>query len=312
MSYSGQTTGLKATKVFIVRDDYTTQADIKALVDSGAEGELGIHLEDSANIVTAALTEGNRFRIIQKRADDIHTSGIFPFQVGSAYCVDYKAGQKKIMSVKVNVPATKKDQVFIVRLYDFTESTSINYIESYDFTSVTGSETAAQIAAKIKQDFDVKETKKQVSGFGEPTRFTMTVSGDTLSISTIDPQTIFGVNTQADLEGNATITTTQEFLAENAGYDYVSTLEFEGQNFDGYLHAAMVNRFDNWGQMPKWAELGCTYDLIYIQPVIREKGMSLPFRENVHLPMIAIACKTATAGTSGSPVYTSLKTIFGL
>ena len=325
VSYSTKTSGLSATDIFVLplAGGYSNEANLALLAASipANEGELGVYENATNTLVTAALTAGQQFRIYQKVNANVFPSAVFthtPTEKNYAYCTDFVASVNQVDTVTITASATAIGQRFAIRLFDTTEGSQPYSVEEYEFISVTGAETPTQIAAGIVANYVAKKNQSILYSRGLLTVYTVSSVAAIITITTTNIRTIFTTVFTAIIAGiesniGATIAKATPYKAGTATAADLKQIEFEGQNFDGYVDRLQVNKFEYWGSLTQFIKTSCSYDFIYLNPnYVNSGGLNRPAQEETLLRKVLIVIETATPGTSGSPAYTALKTIFGL
>lgn len=318
MSYSTKMSGFGATDIYVIpkTGGYSNDATIAAMVTAinSNEGETGLYNPDTSALITTALNAGDKYRIYQKMRGQLWPSAVFTHRPNDdkyAYCQNYVAPVRQVTTVTVTAGATLKGQTFGIKLFDKTEAAQPWTTEYYTFVSVTGAETAAQIAAGIVANYTTRKQLYDLRGWDKQTIYTITASGADIVITTVDIRTHFDTVISDELVG--TIVETTPWKAGTMTAQDILQLEFEGQNFSGRLNLITVNRFENWGSPAFFAKPECTYDLVFVNPYYEKQGgLNRPHQTETLLRRVLFMIETDAVGTSGSPSYTALKTIFGL
>jgi hypothetical protein len=318
MSYSTKMTSFGATDIYIIplTGGYSNDATIGAMAAAvnSNEGETGLYNPDTKALITAALNPGDKFRIYQKMKGQLWPSAVFvhrPTDQNYATCWNYVAPVRQISTVTITAGATQKGQTFGIKVFDNTEASQPFSVEYYTFTSITGAETAAQIAAGIVANYDLRNSLYNWRGWDKGTIYNITVTGAVITITPKDIRTHFEAFTTDEAIG--TIATPTPWVAGTMTAQDLMQVEFEGQNFSGYTNLITVNRFENWGRPTNFAKTGCSYDLVFVNPYYEKLGgNNRPHQTETLLRRVLFAIETTTPGTSGSANYTAVKTIFGL
>lgn len=311
--YTFNTSGLTATK-FIpipVGAGITAEFDYPAFVAATDEYDVAFLGKDGA-LVATPLTAGTEFQIVQKLPNNELTQSAW-FTFGEAKTVeacDLIAGVGKEMTVTFNSGATAAGQQFSIRIFDTTEGARPYAVDQYSFTSITGSETATDIADGIVADYTAKEARKAKYKVGVDSRFTLTAAAGVVTIVAKDKYTLFDVVASQDAYGITTVATSTDYvLGEGEGY-LLKNVQLERETEEG-SRLGNTNRFDNWNTLANPFKEDCTYDSIKLFMKNFDQGET--HVGHLHLtPQVVFYVESSTPGTSGSAAYTALKTAFGL
>lgn len=318
-SYSRQTSGLPAAQVYVIpaTANYSNEADIHNLVLNGTNGELGAYNPETGALYAGAIPVGSPYQFYQSRGvagtKTIMSSAIFNQKTPKeAIACGYEAGLTMTKSLTVSSGATDKDQHFGLTILDTTETTQPEFTETYTFNSKTGTETAAQIAAGIYNNWLVQKTIQANKGYGARSRFNLTLAGNVITITPLSQLTLFVAGFYDSDLSNGLITDLTPWKKEEGSYAQVAQLEAEGNVFDEFKVGNYYNRLWNFGNPYLYSSVGCTYDLIILKARQEELGRNHPFRSLIMTPMVVIAAQTSTAGVSGSAAFTALRTVLGV
>lgn len=301
--YTGNTSGLTATNFFIMP---------KGSAFNAASNPYDVSVSVSGStLIAGPLAEGDKFQVTQLLPNDgINSSAHFTFGKASIIeACDYVPAQTQIKTCQVLRAATEVGESFILNIIDVTEGSVPNKVETYTFTSITGSETVDQIAAGIVDNYTKTETVKAKRNVGVKSNYTLTVTGDTITITANSVKTRFEVTVSGDFYP-ANITETQSHIVGEGEGFLMGNIELERQTFLG-SRLGDTDRFDNWNTLEKVIKPECSYDSIKLfMENFEQKSTSVGHIH--HAPQVVFYFETDTPGTSGSQPYTDAKTMFGL
>lgn len=313
--YSTYTSGLNGSPIFVLplAASISAQATLDLFRLNAGDGDIGFY-DDNNAICASPIPVGKKYRIVQKRG----TGATAPLQFSAQYThnpaeVDYctvVAGVNQSVTYTITAPATFVGQRFVIKIIDRTESTLPIIYEEYEFVSQTGAETAAQIAAGIKVAYDAIQTAYNFGKGGMLSRYSLTVAGAVITITTLDKRTFFESFAGDDLIGKYTFAVVTPWNSANSDDQWNAQMQFEASNFNGYTVGTNINTFDNWGQRYNYVTKGCTYDTVRINTrQLTPDTMTKPKNEIPFYLTTRILVQTAAPNVSGSPEFTALQTL---
>lgn len=310
--YFNQTTGLGHVPRYILPNAYTGAADYEAFINTGNIGDFAVIDPDTKAVISTALAPGDRFQLAQIIDVDgidfrprVMAKSPMVFDPECAKFCAYTAPVNQTFTIQISSPATQKGQAFGIRLHDVTEVHEFTPSERYEFVSVTGAETAADIAAGIKANYDLMEARYNSAARGVVSMFDITVAGDTLTVTTKDPWTRFNP-TVYENNRDAVITETVAWVSPVGTYEQVYQSHLEGDVMED-LKIDKVHIGDFWGKLRQFVDEGCTYDWFYICEKREERQGAYPnWEPRQYKAEIVLHADTATGPSA------ALRTIFGL
>lgn len=273
-------------------------------------GELAVYNPTTGEIYSTALQSGDEFAIAQTLGNgEIHFTNKMVYKPMCISKTDLVKGSPQAYTFTVTSAATAKGQEFELTIADKTDNTLNNIIDRLEFVSVTGAETAAQVAAGIKANFDSKFNSPQYNELGN--FYTVTVAGAVLTITAVDNGIDFGVFATSDFL-TGTLVNTVPYSPLIGDGEQVFFEEIAGSAYEG-LGVNRKTEFETYvGDPVPFSKKSCTYDAITI--IDKREWDSIggvPQIQNF-VNQTVLFIESTTVGTSGSASYTSLKTIFGL
>lgn len=291
--------------------DLTYDAFITKVDNNTANvGDFIIYNPTTGVVYTTALTTGNEFAIAQALGNgEIHFTNKMVYKPMCLSKTDLVKGSPQAYTYTVTSAATAKGQEFELTIADRTDNTLNNIIDRLEFVSVTGAETAAQVAAGIKAHFDSRFNSPQyneISNF-----YTVTVAGAVLTITAKDNGIDFGVFATSDFL-TGTLVNTVAFSPLIGDGEQVFFEEIAGSAYEG-LGVNNKTEFQSYiGDPVPFSKKSCTYDAVTI--IDRREWESIggvPQVQNF-VNQTVLFIESDVVGTSGSDSYTALETIFGL
>lgn len=319
MSYPRSTSGLPATQVYVIpaTANYSNEADIHSLVLNATSGELGAYNPETGALYSGAIPVGSPYQFYQSRGvagtKTIMSSAIFTQRTPKEMIAcPYEAGLTMTKSLTITAGATDKDQYFGLSILDITETTQPDFTETYTFNSKTGTETAAQIATGIYNNWLLQKIIFANKGYGARSRFTLSLAGNVITITPLSQLTLFTLGYYDSDLSNGLVTNLTPWKKEEGSYSQVAQLENEGIVFDEFKIGNYYDKLWNFGKPYIYSSVGCTYDLFILKARQEELGRNHPLRSTIMTPGLVIAVQTSTAGVSGSAAFTTLRTVFGV
>jgi hypothetical protein len=326
------TTGLNGKQVFVLPQtgDYTTEVDITAFMASAPTGALGIFDKNANTLITAALVAGQEYYIAQKvivngkktvnkSAIIKHTrnAGGSPVNAYGRVC-PLVVGALQSTSITIPSAATVKGQTFGIRIFDRGWASEKYPEEFYYFVSKTGAESAATIATNIIANYTAAQTLATNRGMGFfPSRYTIASGGaGVITITALDARTHFEIGWTPDVELTTvpTVTPVTAWKAAEGTAVEVKRLEWEGKHRDGYTIPLEKHVRDNYGGDYTFVVDGCTYDMIYLNPV-QDRGVLDVMDAKINYGVV-LAVQSTAAGTTDNGValtnMAALKTVLEL
>jgi len=284
---------------------YTDSTTVSGFVADALPGEIAVINPETKAVLTAALAEGDKFQFIHKLndKDEVAYSDTYIFKPNYLCSSDVIAGDNQVQTVTITSAATAKRQVFELAIMDETYPGRINKPHLFEFVSVTGAETAAQVAQGIMDNYNFIKDMIDLP-------FVMAISGAVLTITTKEEETRLVATVSQD--ATATIAITTPYVVASGTGESTYMEELAGAGYDG-LSNWKAHEYSDEGNMTPFSKKGCTYDEISINnpqtvPVLGHVPSMTIQTESPTLVRI----ETTAVGTSGSPAYTAMKTIFGL
>lgn len=297
-------------------------------LDVTTNGDLGIFNNTTKARITGAIPVGTEYFISQHRGFSPDGEAIVknsPTIIHDLTAVKYLAcghipNVLKKDEVIVTAPATEIGQTFDLKVTDITMHSEPHNFFTLSFESKTGTETITEIRDELLADY-TRQLNNVV--FGYPSEllpyFTVTASGTTgILIESKYPETTFITQLRNNLYSNATLNVNG--VGNSVAWVAGSGLGFQTQSHEelGHISAdfntfVTDSRYEISGQIDRFAKETCTYDYIQIDNHRREilSGGSQE-RYNRERMNVLVAVENTVAGTSGSLIYTALKTAFGL
>lgn len=285
---------------------YSTADELAIFIASAPAGAIAIIDPETKDILTTALAEGDKYQFIQKlntTENEVAYSDVYTHTTRILCATNTVAGVNQVTTLTVTSVATTVGQVFEMSILDQTYGTHKSKNHLFEFVSVTGAETAAQIAAGIYDNYLTVSERQDL-------HFTVAVAGAVLTVTTKDKETNLDVGAGFGLLATKAITTA--YVSANGTGETTYMEELAGSGYDG-LSAYGEHEFVNMGNMTPFSKTSCSYDEIAINnnQEFETLGHVTGVTMTTESPTV-LRIETTAAGTSGSATYTAIKTILGL
>jgi len=262
---------------------YTDDADYKTFVTTAVDGEIGIfdattHARIGPN---AAIVDGTRIYIAQKRNGDTKLSLPFDFYKKNVKFIGYTAPVKQVSTVTIAGvigTAFKIGDSISVRVIEITPGSMPWPTKQYDYTIKAG-DTPTTIATALTASINSTGIPNdQGDAF-----VTATSAAGVITITAMYFQSMF----KTSVLGSTFATVAESTVAyvEGSGYsDRVAEIEVEGLIYEGVTTQYPDNGFspDDFGSPNKFVVSGQSYNL-YQLSFYREQSSPTPLKSNKNL-----------------------------
>lgn len=309
--YYRTTKGYNAEVIVAPAVAYTTDATFEDFVDNAVEGEIGVFNADTMALLTdsAAITDGTRFFIAQKRNGEIFKTTASTYNSEQqkpvfSKRVAYTAPVKQVSTVTFSSTYTPaKDDAIIIKIIETTPGNE--QFPTWDFVvSAKAGEARSALLTRLAAVInDAKNPQNQELG----AVVTASLAGDVLTLTAANFESSFRIALPGLTYDVATVAYTTPFTQGSGYYEHVASLELEGNIYDGVTTQWPGDGFNpvEFGQPTQFAKVGSTYNLYYFFPIRDEKSPT-PVDRHFHYHNIVLAVELG----ANSP-NTALGKIFG-
>ena len=289
---------------------WSTQATYSLFVNNAGDGDIAAYLEAGTLVPQLTpLEAGDRYFIAQKRGTQVIKTPILTKGTLDTKTA-YQAPVKQTSTVTITQAALAKGDSFLLTLIDTTDSVGVDPMFSYEFVSVTGSETATQVAAGIVAAYNARLTKQSMTGYGEENRYTITSSGAVITIVALNNNQVFTpALTYNGTTSPATIATTVKmFIGFGTGIQ-VFEYERKGDIMDGNTFTNVDIRDIGWASQAKITNKPSTYDCVILKSTQGPEAQAgSTFDNYTYDTDVTLFIETDVVGTTGSAMYTAATT----
>lgn len=296
---------------------YTTDATFAAFVENAVEGEIGIYNADTNALITGTqLTDGQRFFIAQKRGANItgnthsvHRSIDMTWRSNQIRTQDQVASVRHNFNVLVNTGASAVGQRWNLRVEDTTYNTAPYPVIEFEFISESGNETAAQVAAGLRNNYNTTQASSERRGGYDPF-ITVSGSGANVVITAAYDRTRLLLTTRDQFSNRSTRTITETRVNPGIGNGAIVAHLEEQSNLNYGHNWTNTMRFEDGGSPTILGRTASTYDFIHIESTQTTlNGSSAGDQFSNFTTKALLAIETTSSGTSGSVLYTALQAI---
>jgi hypothetical protein len=299
--YYRNTLGLLAEVIVSADVALSADANYAAFVaDDANEGAIGIFNATTNALQTAALAEGDRYFIAQKKDAGTAKTSILTYRKASIKKIAYTAPVKQVSTVTFNsayVPA-RFDEL-VVSVIETTPGNQPFPRWSYSVQANLAESRAALLARLVVIINDPNGLNNSDQG----AVVAATLTGDVLTLTALFQGSSFRIALQEKAFDYASAVVTTSFK-QGSGYpDHVKELELHGNISDGnttqYPNQNATN--EEFGTPTKFAAPNATYDLYQID-TIREEASPTPVEQHkyYHHAIIAIPVGTTKSTALGT------------
>lgn len=257
------------------------------VADDANEGAIGVFNADTNVIQVAALAEGDRFFIAQKRDGDTHKTSVLTYTKKAIKKVAYTAPVKQVSTVTFSgtyVPA--RDEEIVVTVIETTPGNQPFPRWSYSVQAKQGESRAALLARLVA----IINDPNGLNNADQGAAVTASLAGDVLTLTAIYQGSSFRVALQEKAFDVATAVVTTAFK-QGSGYpEHISDLEFHGAIQDGArTQYPNQNATDaEFGAPSKFGVASAKYDVFQIDTV-RHEYSPTPVDQHQHYHHAIIA-----------------------
>lgn len=276
------TKGYNAEVIVAKATAYTARATVALFQANAVEGEIGVYDADTKALITAGLTVGQRFTVLQKRDGGILKMTPATFGPGVVKKIAYVAPVKQVATVTfAGALGTdfKIDDEVGVKVIETTPGSEPFPTITYS-TDVRAGDTPTKIVARIAARINNNSDLANVDG----QRFvTATVSAGVLTLTAEYFGSSFRVALPNTAYGMGSVVYTTPFV-EGQGYsEKVSRDEVEGNIFDGVTTQYPGGNFDStdFASPTKFTVDGATYNTFQLRAV-RNEFSPTPVNQHHH------------------------------
>lgn len=287
---------------------YSTETTLSNFIDNANDGDFVLvsPVDNTVFVSTAPvdqLTEGVEFYIAQKQGETVIRSLPLKKYQDNTETYSYLSPRAQETNVSINAPFTAKGQTVSILIVDESSLAEPKPRLRLTATSVTGAETATDIAAMLGNQMN------GVYSYTDESNIKLEILGSIIVVVGKSGKTFFTVHVSSDIAVNQSVGTTwrigqgsgeQAYLAERAGDDIFN-----------HIRVTEQHEFDDFGYQTYFSKKNATYDTVSVSDIKEERKTGHTFEDYKFNYSVAMQFETDVVGTSGGANWDSIGWLLG-